>query len=74
MGKFVGIYGSIMLLASLTAAVVAGFKRRDWSYWAAIAFLFPPAIVMLILMPKNTGPLRRRPSLDDEDRNQRDDF
>ncbi len=56
MAKFVAIYGVLMLTAAIASGILAGIKRRDWNYWAAVSFLFPPAFIMLILMPKNTGP------------------
>jgi hypothetical protein len=64
MAKFVAIYGSAMLIASVLAGLVAAMKRRDVSYWMTISFLFPPAIALLFLMGKNTGPRPRRESLE----------
>jgi Na+/melibiose symporter-like transporter len=68
MAKFVAIYGSAMLIASVLAGLVAAMKRRDVSYWMTMSFLFPPAIVMLLLMAKNTGPRPRRESFEAEER------
>ncbi len=75
MASFVAIYGSIMLLASALAGLVALAKRRDVSYWMTISFLFPPAVALLFLMAKNTGPRPRRESLEAEERREmrRDD-
>jgi hypothetical protein len=59
-------------LAAITAAALAGFaagwKNRDYSYWMAWSFLFPPLLLWLVLMPKKQGPRPRRPSLDELDR------
>jgi Na+/melibiose symporter-like transporter len=75
MAKFIAIYGGIALAATLLAWIVALFKRRDWSYWMTMTLFFPPALIMLVLMPKNSGPRPRRESLDDQERREltRDD-
>jgi ABC-type branched-subunit amino acid transport system permease subunit len=71
MAKFIAIYGSIALIASLIAAIVAGvIKRRDPSYWATVTLLFPPMLVVLFFMAKNKGPRTRRESLDDQEHRQ----
>jgi hypothetical protein len=70
MAQFIAIYGVAMLVTSLAAAIIAGIKRRDFSYWATICFLFPPALILLFLMPKNTGPRPRRIGLDEEEERQ----
>jgi len=54
--------------ASLLAAVLAGYKNRDYSYWVAWSFIFPPTVLWLLLMPKLAGPRPRQPRLDDIDR------
>ena len=64
MAMFIAIYGTLMLVAMVAAGIVAYIKRRDVSYWMTISFLFPPAIVLLFLMPKNTGVRPRRDSLE----------
>ncbi len=68
MAKFVAIYGSFMLIASVLAGFVALAKRRDVSYWMTMSFLFPPVIALLFLMAKNTGPRPRRESLEAQER------
>lgn len=70
MASYIAILGSVMLLTSIAAGILAGIKRRDWSYWMTIAFLFPPSIVLLILMPKNAGPRPRRASLEEQEERQ----
>ena len=57
-----------MFVCGFAAAYLAYIKNRDVSYWAAWGFIFPPAVVVLLLLAKNTGPRPRRPSLDEEDR------
>lgn len=70
MSQFFAIYGMAMLVTSVLAGIIAGWKRRDFSFWMTICFLFPPAIVLLLLMPKNAGPRPRRPGLDEEEERQ----
>lgn len=71
MAKFIAIYGSFALIAALVAAIVAGLiKRRDPSYWATVTLLFPPMLIVLFLMAKNTGPRSRRETMDDEEHRQ----
>jgi hypothetical protein len=68
MAEFFAIYGTAMLVASLIAGAIAGFwKNRDYSFWMTVCLLFPPALLLLLLMPKNTGARPRRPSLDEEE-------
>ncbi len=59
--------GATMIVSAIIAAVLAGFKNRDISYWVAWSFLFPPAVVVLAFMPRITGQRPRRTSLDEED-------
>jgi hypothetical protein len=68
MAEFIAIYGSLAVLCSALAGVIAYVKRRDPSYWIGTSFLFPPAIIMLLLMKKNEGPRPVRKPLDSEDK------
>jgi hypothetical protein len=67
MAEFFAIYGTAMLVAGVLAGALAAYKNRDYSFWMAICLLFPPAILLLLLMPKNPGPRPRRPSLDEQE-------
>jgi 4-amino-4-deoxy-L-arabinose transferase-like glycosyltransferase len=67
MAKFVAIYGLIALTAMLVACVLAVIKKRDWSYWMTITLLFPPVLILLLVMPKNPGPRPRREGLDEQE-------
>lgn len=66
--QWIVIWGAIATASAALAAVFAGFKNRDYSYWIAWCFLFPPLVIWLMLMPKNQGPRPRQPRLDDVDR------
>lgn len=68
MVKIFVIWGISAVVAAALAAVFAGQKNRDYSYWIAWCFLFPPLVVWLMLMPKREGPRPRQPSLDSTDR------
>jgi hypothetical protein len=67
MDRFIAFYGLFALFSAIAAGVLAGFKRRDHSFWAAWTFIVPPMLILLVLMPKNEGPRPRRPSFDDDD-------
>jgi hypothetical protein len=60
-------WGVAAVGSGILAGILAGVKRRDHSFWAAWSFLFPPMLLILLLLPKNQGPKPRRPSLDEED-------
>lgn len=65
--KIIVLWGAVALGAAIIGAIVAGTRNRDHSAWAAWCFIFPPALLILLLLPRNTGPRPRRPSLDEED-------
>ena len=64
--QVIAIWGLAALASAALAGLVAGVKRRDHSFWMAWSFIFPPMLLILILMPQNEGPRPRRPSLDDD--------
>ena len=66
--RWIVVWGASAVAAAALAAIFAGYKNRDYSYWMAWCFLFPPLVVWLILMPANKGPRPRQPSLDEIDR------
>lgn len=65
--KWIVIWGAVAMISAVLAGVLAGVKRRDHSFWAAWSFILPPMLLVLALIPKNQGPKRRRPTLDEED-------
>ena len=65
MPKAIAIWGIVAIASAIIAGIVAGAKRRDHSFWAAWSFLFPPMLLILLLMPSNKGPRPRRPGLDE---------
>jgi hypothetical protein len=69
MAKIIAIWGVLAIAAALLAGIVAGLKRRDYSFWAAWSFLVPPVLLVLLLLPANKGERPRRPRIDElEDR------
>jgi hypothetical protein len=67
MVKFIAIWGAAAIASALLAGILAGIKRRDHSFWAAWSFLFPPMLLVLLLMPANKGPRRSRPGVDEQE-------
>jgi hypothetical protein len=59
------IWGLVAIASAVVAGILAGAKRRDHSFWAAWSFLFPPMLLVLLLMPANKGPRPRKPGLDE---------
>lgn len=69
--QVIAIWGLFALLSAIAGGVLAAFKRRDHSAWAAWCFVFPPALIALILMAKNPGERPKRRSLDEDDERER---
>ena len=65
MVRIIAYWGITAIVSSILAAIVAGMKRRDHSFWAAWSFLFPPMLLILLVIPSYKGPRLRRPSLDE---------
>ncbi|CCB66194.1 MULTISPECIES: hypothetical protein [unclassified Hyphomicrobium] len=68
--QWIVLWGGIAIAASVFAAVLAGIKNRDLSYWTAWSFLVPPFALWLLFLPRNKGPRPRRPTLDEIDRHE----
>lgn len=65
--KWIIIWGGVALAAAILGGIFASQKNRDASSWAAWCFLFPPLVIFVMLMRKNTGPKPARKPLDDLD-------
>lgn len=65
--KIIVVWGIFAIAAAALAGVLAGVKNRDYSFWIAWSFVFPPLVLVLALMPKLKGQRPRRTTLDEED-------
>jgi hypothetical protein len=63
------VYLTSALVAALLATLVARMKRRHSGYWMLFCFLFPPLILLLLILPKGrtVHDLNRDPFTDDEE-------
>ena len=64
--KVVAFYGSAMIVSGLFGAVVGAYKRLDWQHWATLCFFFPFLLPVLFLKARNTGPIPKRMSIDQQ--------
>lgn len=65
---YIVVIGALSVIGGILGALLAGMKNREYSFWTAWGFLFPPSVLVLLLLPKNAGPRPRKPTLDEEDR------
>ena len=61
-------WGAVAIAAAAIAGILAGYKNRDYSFWMAWSFIFPPMVLFLLLLPNYIGERPRRPKLDEDDR------
>lgn len=58
-GDEVGLVITVYLCSALVAGVLGGAvsqaKRRHPGYWMTLSFLFPPLVIILLLLPKGHG-------------------
>ena len=66
--KIIAFWGIGSMLASLLGGIVAYRKRRDHSAWAAWCFVFPPLLIVVLLLSRNPGVRPRQPTVDEEGR------
>lgn len=67
MMKWVVIWGAVAVISAIASGLLAAAKHRDYSFWAAWSFVFPPMLLILLVFPKNQGPKPKRRTLDEED-------
>ncbi len=65
MVEYIVIWAGIAFAIMVMAGILAGVKNRDYSFWMAWGFLFPPSILLLAILPTRKGPRPRRPPADD---------
>lgn len=66
MVEFVVLWGVTAIAAMLIGGLLAGLKKRDYSFWMASSFIFPPAVALLLILPSLPERPPRR-TLDEED-------
>ena len=62
------IWGFVAIASGVLAGILAGVKNRDYSFWIAWCFLFPPLLLFLVMLPRHDGPRPRKPTLDEQER------
>lgn len=62
MPQYVVIIGIVCLMSAAIGGVTAKFKRRGADVWAFACFIFPPLLLILMFLPKNTEP-QQQPKL-----------
>ena len=65
--KWIVVWGLVAIVSAVLGGIIASYKRRDHSAWAAWCFVFPPLLIVVALLQPNMGPRPRRPSLDQDD-------
>ncbi|MEJ2118124.1 MAG: hypothetical protein P8Y67_03315 [Alphaproteobacteria bacterium] len=55
-GIAITVYLTAALVASIVAGIVATAKRRHPGYWVTFAFLCPPLVLILLMLPKGYVP------------------
>jgi hypothetical protein len=65
--KWIVVWGLVAIVSAVLGGIIASYKRRDHSAWAAWCFIIPPLLVVVALLPPNMGPRPQRPSFDQDD-------
>ena len=66
--SWIVVWGAVALASAIACAIIASRKNRNASTWAAWGFLFPPALLALLVVSRNRGLQHQHPTLDEEDR------
>jgi hypothetical protein len=61
------VYPAAMFVTGLAAALIAPKRGRDGVWWGIFCFLFPPLILVLLMLPPGRN-WRSRNALDDAPR------
>jgi len=54
-GLAITVYLTSALVAGVVAGATAPNKRRHAGYWTVLAFLVPPTVLVLLLLPTGRG-------------------
>jgi hypothetical protein len=63
-GPEITIYLAAGVFAAIVGTVVAGTKRRSQGFWMVACLLFPPALIVLLLLPKGRAVVKGQPDPD----------
>jgi hypothetical protein len=66
-GLAITVYLTSALVAGVVAGATAPNKRRHPGYWTIIAFLLPPTVLLLLLLPRGHGAYRPHDPYFDKD-------
>lgn len=66
MAHYLVIYGIVSLVSAVLAMLVAKLKKRSADGWGFTSFLLPPALLILLLLPKNKN-IQQEPELSEKD-------
>ena len=67
MFKLLTFWGLAMLAGLALGPMISSWKNRDSSFWGFLSFVFPPAMLVLLVLPRLSGPRHRRLSWDEAD-------
>ncbi len=67
MPEYVFIIGIVSISSALLAALLAALKQRSVDKWAFAGAVFPPVVLVLLLLPKCKTPPKRKISESDLD-------
>ncbi|MEO1280758.1 MAG: hypothetical protein AAFV69_03380 [Pseudomonadota bacterium] len=59
-------WGLVATGSAAVAGILASVKNRDYSFWIAWTFVFPPMAIILAALPAYKGPRPKRPRLDED--------
>lgn len=65
--KWIVVWGAVAIGSAVLGGIIASYKRRDHSAWAAWCFVFPPLLIAVALLQTNQGPRPRRRTMDEDD-------
>jgi hypothetical protein len=57
-GLAITIYLASALVSGTLAGAIAPRKRRHAGFWITAGFLFPPLLLVLVLLPTSRAPMR----------------
>ncbi|MEZ5923589.1 MAG: hypothetical protein R3D57_04310 [Hyphomicrobiaceae bacterium] len=52
MPMVITVWGVVAVISAILGGILAAAKRRSVDAWAAAGFLFPPSLLVLLLLPR----------------------